>query len=64
MDYYTPIIIVVVLSLVFLAIIVGLLIYMFYYRPRYRKIRPNELEENFDYSPNDNDLREKSKLGV
>ena len=58
------IIIFVVLSIIFLAIIVGLLIYMFYYRPRYRKIRPNELEENFDYSPNDNDLREKSKLGV
>ena len=62
---HTTIIIFVILSIIFLAIIIGLLIYIFYYRPRYRKIRPNELEEHFDYSPKDNnDSKENSSLGV
>ena len=59
------IIIFIILSIIFFGIIIGLLIYIFYYRPRYRKIRPNELEENFDYSPNDNNIsKQNNKLGV
>ena len=60
----TAYIIFIVLSIIFLVIIIGLLIYIFYYRPRQRKIRPNELEENFDYSPKDNDFSRECKLGV
>ena len=61
-------IIFIVLSIVFLGVIIGLLVYIFYYRPRNRKIRPNELEENFDYTSNDNNnnqnSQEDNKLGV
>jgi hypothetical protein len=63
-------IIFIVLSVVFLGVIIGLLVYIFYYRPKYRKIRPNELEENFDYTSNDNNndndknTQEDNKLGV
>ena len=47
------------LSITFFIIIVGLIVYIFYFSPRNRKIRPNELEEKFDYSPQDN-----NKLGI
>ena len=57
-------IIFIVLSVVFLVVIIGLLVYIFYFRPKFRKIRPNELEENFDYSPKDSNSKEDSKLGV
>jgi len=63
-------IIFIVLSIVFLGVIIGLLVYIFYYRPRNRKIRPNELEENFDYTSNNednnniNNSQDNSKLGV
>ena len=60
------IVIFIILSIIFLFVIIGLLVYIFYYRPKYRKIRPNELEENFDYSPKDNDINSKNdnKLGI
>ena len=60
------IVIFIILSVILLLVIIGLLVYIFYYRPKYRKIRPNELEENFDYSPkdNDNNLNDNNKLGV
>ena len=54
----------IILSVILLIVIIGLVVYIFYFRPRYRKIRPYELEENFDYSSNDNNLTEKNKLGV
>ena len=57
-------IIFIILSVVLLIVVLGLLVYIFYFRPRYRKIRPYELEENFDYSPNDNNSTENNKLGV
>ena len=62
----TTIIIFIILSVIFLLVIIGLLVYIFYYRPKYRKIRPNELEENFDYSPKDNEniQQDNSKLGI
>ena len=62
----TTIIIFIILSVIFLFVIIGLLVYIFYYRPKYRKIRPNELEENFDYSPKDNEKipQDNSKLGI
>ena len=60
------IVIFIILSIIFLFVIIGLLVYIFYYRPKYRKIRPNELEENFDYSPKDNEniQQDNSKLGI
>ena len=63
-------IIFIVLSVIFLLVIIGLLVYIFYFRPRNRKIRPNELEENFDYTSNNednnniNNSQDNSKLGV
>ena len=63
-------IIFIVLSVIFLLVIIGLLVYIFYFRPRNRKIRPNELEENFDYTSNNEDnnniknSQDNSKLGV
>ena len=53
----------IIVSIFFGIIIIGLLIYIFYFSKKNRKIRPNELEENFDYCPSDEDKQE-NKLGV
>ena len=55
----------IIISIVFLMIIVGLLIYIFYYKPKNRKVRPNELEDNFDYTPQDVEKeQDDNRLGV
>ena len=63
----------IIVSIIFSLIIVGLLVYIFYFRPKQnRKIRTNELKENFDYTPDkdgeedkkDNEEDEENKLGV
>ena len=57
--------ILIIISIIFGITIIGLLIYIFYFRPKNkRKIRPNELEENFDYTSSEIDKQINSKLGV
>ena len=52
------------ISVVLLIIIVGLLFYIIVFRPKNRKIRPNELKESFDYSPAQEDKDQDNQLGV
>ena len=55
----------IIISIIFGIIIIGLVVYIFYFRPqKNRKIRPNELEENFDYTSSDIDKQINNKLGV
>lgn len=55
----------VIISVIFGLIIIGLLIYIFYFKPyKSRKVRPNELEENFDYTSHEEEKNQKNKLGV
>ena len=51
--------------IIFGIVIIGLVIYIFYFNSKKnRKIRPNELEENFDYSPSNSEHQQDNKLGV
>jgi len=52
------------LSVVLGLVIIGLLVYINYFNKRKRKIRPNELEENFDYTSTGADKEQENKLGV
>ena len=55
----------VIISIILLIIIMGLLIYIFYFKPKNRKVRPNELEDNFDYTPQDVEKeQDDNRLGV
>ena len=59
------IVILIIISIIFALVIAGLLYYIYYYKKNKRKIRPNELEENFDYTSKDDDKqKENNKLGV
>ena len=55
----------IIISIIFGIVIIGLLAYIFYFKPqKNRKIRPNELEENFDYTSSGIDKQINNKLGV
>ena len=56
---------IIIVNIIFAILIIGLLVYIFYYKKyKNRKIRPNELEENFDYTPHDSEKDKENKLGV
>ena len=56
---------IIIINVIFAILIIGLLVYIFYYKPyKNRKIRPNELEENFEYIPHDSEKEKENKLGV
>ena len=57
--------IIIILNVIFAILIIGLMVYIFYYKKyKNRKIRPNELEENFDYTSHDSEKEKENKLGV
>ena len=54
----------IIISIILVFIITGLLLYIFFFKTKNRKIRPNELEENFDYTPSQEGKEQDNKLGV